>query len=113
MAEDRNDRTVFQQPPQGSLRAGVRLNGIYEIERLIAEGGMGEVYKGVAVTSGDPVAIKLVRPDMARHPDVMAMFKREAAILHNLQHDAIPRYYVFTVEPELQRSYEEMAAGHF
>ena len=108
MAEDSNDRTVFQQPPQGSLRAGVRLNGIYEIERLIAEGGMGEVYKGVAVTSGDPVAIKLVRPDMARHPDVMAMFKREAAILHNLQHDAIPRYYVFTVEPELQRSYIAM-----
>jgi serine/threonine protein kinase, bacterial len=84
------------------------LNGIYEIERLIAEGGMGEVYKGVAVTSGDPVAIKLVRPDMSRHPDVMAMFNREAAILHNLQHDAIPRYYVFTVEPELQRSYIAM-----
>src|ERR1700723_2121236 len=75
MAEDSNDRTVFQQPPQGSLRAGVRLNGIYEVERLIAEGGMGEVYKGVAVTSGNPVAIKLVRPDMSRHPHVMAMSK--------------------------------------
>ncbi len=105
MVEDMADKTVFQQSPQGSLRPGVRLNDMFEIERLIAEGGMGEVYKGVAVASGDPVAIKLVRPDMARHPDVMALFKREASILHNLLHDAIPRYYVFSVEPDLQRAY--------
>jgi serine/threonine-protein kinase len=104
-----DDKTVFQATPQGSLRPGVRLNGgMFEIERLIAEGGMGEVYKGVATASGDPVAIKLVRPEMARHPDVMALFKREANILHNLQHDAIPRYYVFSIEPELQRPYIAM-----
>ena len=105
MSEERDDRTAFEQPAVGSLRPGVRLNDMFEIERLIAEGGMGEVYKGVAVASGDPVAIKLVRPDMARHPDVMALFKREASILHNLLHDAIPRYYVFSVEPDLQRAY--------
>jgi serine/threonine-protein kinase len=81
---------------------------MFEIERLIAEGGMGEVYKGVSVASGDAVAIKLVRPEMARNPDVMALFKREAAILHTLLHDAIPRYYVFSVEPELQRAYIAM-----
>ena len=100
--------TVFQPRPAGSLRPGVRLNDMFEIERLIAEGGMGEVYKGVSVASGDPVAIKLVRPEMARDPDVMALFKREAAILHNLLHDAIVRYYVFSVEPELQRVYIAM-----
>jgi len=55
------DQTVFQPKPQGSLRPGVRLNGIFEIEALIAEGGMGEVYKGVALASGDAVAIKVVR----------------------------------------------------
>ncbi len=103
-----DDKTVFQSAPQGSLRPGVRLNGMFEIERLIAEGGMGEVYKGVAMATGDPVAIKLVRPEMARHPDVMALFRREADILHNLLHDAIPRYYVFSIEPELQRPYIAM-----
>ena len=103
-----DDKTVFQPAPQGSLRPGVRLNGMFEIERLIAEGGMGEVYKGVATASGDPVAIKLVRPEMARHPDVIALFRREADILHNLLHDAIPRYYVFSIEPELQRPYIAM-----
>ncbi len=103
-----DDKTVFQPAPQGSLRAGVRLNGMFEIERLIAEGGMGEVFKGVAIATGDPVAIKLVRPEMARHPDVMALFRREANILHDLMHDAIPRYYVFSIEPELQRPYIAM-----
>jgi serine/threonine protein kinase len=103
-----DDKTVFQPAPQGSLRPGVRLNGMFEIERLIAEGGVGEVYKGVATATGDPVAIKLVRPEMASHPDVMALFRREANILHDLLHDAIPRYYVFSIEPELQRPYIAM-----
>ena len=103
-----SDKTVFQPAPQGSLRQGVRLNGIFEIEALIAEGGMGEVYKGVALASGDAVAIKVVRPDMARDPEVMALFKREAAILHDLLHEAIVRYYVFSLEPELQRYYIAM-----
>ena len=105
---DLREATQFEPTPQGSLRPGVRLNDMFEIERLIAEGGMGEVYKGIAVASGDPVAIKVVRPEMARRSDVMALFKREAAILHNLLHDAIPRYYVFSVEPDLQRAYIAM-----
>ncbi len=100
--------TVVQPKPQGSLRPGVRLNGMFEVERLIAEGGMGEVYKGVFLASGDPVAIKLVRPEMARQAEVIALFKREAAILHNLLHDAIVRYYTFSIEPDLQRAYIAM-----
>jgi serine/threonine-protein kinase len=103
-----DDKTVFQPRPKGSLSQGVRLNGMFEIERLIAEGGMGEVYKGLAVASGDAVAIKVVRPEMSRDPDVMALFRREAAILHDLLHDAIVRYYVFSLEPELQRYYIAM-----
>jgi serine/threonine-protein kinase len=105
-----DDRTVFQPkaPSQGSVAPGRLLNGMFQIERLIAEGGMGEVYKGMAVASGDAVAIKLVRPDLASDPEVMALFKREAQVLHDLLHDAIVRYYVFSLEPELQRYYIAM-----
>src|SRR5579863_7924462 len=102
------ENDALQPPPRGSLRPGVVLNDMFEIERLIAEGGMGEVYKGVATASGNTVAIKLIRPEMASHPDAMALFRREADILHNLLHDAIPRYYVFSVEPELRRAYIAM-----
>jgi len=103
-----DDKTVFQARPEGSLSRGVRLNGMFEIERLIAAGGMGEVYKGIAVASGDAIAIKVVRPEMSRDPDVIALFRREAAILHDLLHDGIVRYYVFSLEPDLQRYYIAM-----
>ena len=55
------DRTIIQLGSPGSVRRGVRLNGMYEIETLIAQGGMGEVYKGFNIQTNDPVAIKMIR----------------------------------------------------
>jgi len=34
-------------PSRMQLSPGTRLNGIYEIDALIAAGGMGEIYKGI------------------------------------------------------------------
>ena len=102
------DRTVIQFSAPGSLRQGVRLNGMYEIERLLAQGGMGEVYKGFNIQTRDPVAIKMILPELAQNADVFELFRREASILHNLQHEAIVRYFVFSVDPDLQRAYLAM-----
>lgn len=101
-----SDRTVFL--PRTGLAPGVRLNGIYEIERLIATGGMGEVYQGRAIQTGDAVAIKIVRSDMAQDSNVLTLFRNEAAALHNLYNEAIVRYYVFTVDPATQATYLAM-----
>lgn len=100
------DRTVFL--PRTGLAPGVRLNGIYEIERLIATGGMGEVYQGRAIQTGDAVAIKIVRSDMAQDANVITLFRNEASALHNLYNEAIVRYYVFTVDPATQATYLAM-----
>ncbi|HYA71957.1 MAG TPA: serine/threonine-protein kinase, partial [Roseiarcus sp.] len=102
------DKTVFQPAPGGSVRPGARLNGIYEIEKLIAQGGMGEVYRGFNIQTNDLVAIKMIRPELSRNPDALALFRREASTLHNLQHEAIVRYFVFSVDPDLQRAYLAM-----
>ena len=102
------DRTVIQFGSPGSLRGGVRLNGMYEIETLLAQGGMGEVYKGFNIQTRDLVAIKMILPELARNEDVFALFRREATTLHNLQHEAIVRYFVFSVDPDLQRAYLAM-----
>ena len=91
-----------------SVRPGVRLNGIYQIDRLIAQGGMGEVYKGSNVETGDPVAIKMIRQELSENQNAMALFRREASTLHNVQHEAIVRYYVFSVERTLNRAYLAM-----
>ena len=101
-----SDRTVFM--PRTGLAPGVRLNGIYEIERLIATGGMGEVYQGRAIQTGDAVAIMIVRSDMAQDANVLALFRNEASALHNLYNEAIVRYYVFTVDPATQATYLAM-----
>lgn len=100
------ERTVFA--PRSGIAAGTRLNGIYEIERLIAVGGMGEVYKGRAIQTGDAVAIKMIRPDMAQNENALALFRKEAAALHNLYNEAIVRYYVFTIDPVTQAPYLAM-----
>ncbi|MBR1155203.1 serine/threonine-protein kinase [Bradyrhizobium sp. JYMT SZCCT0428] len=87
---------------------GTRLNGIYEIDHLIGVGGMGEIYKSHEIQTGTAVAIKMLLPDMAANESALALFRREASALHYLMHDAIVRYFVFTVEPVLQRPYLAM-----
>jgi hypothetical protein len=87
---------------------GTQLNGIYEVDELIAAGGMGEVYRGHVIQTGDVVAIKVLLPDMAENAAALALFRKEASALHNLYHEAIVRYYVFTVEPILKCPYLAM-----
>ena len=101
-----SDRTVIA--PRSGIVIGTRLNGIYEIERLIATGGMGEVYKGRAIQTGDAVAIKMIRPEMAQNENALTLFRKEAAALHNLYNAAIVRYYVFTIDPATQSPYLAM-----
>lgn len=101
-----SERTVFA--PRSGVVIGTRLNGIYEVERLIATGGMGEVYKGRAIQTGDAVAIKMIRPEMAQNENALTLFRKEAAALHNLYNEAIVRYYVFTIDPATQAPYLAM-----
>ena len=91
-----------------SLPKGTRLNGIYEIDIFLASGGMGDIYKGHSIETGDTVAIKVMRQELAENAAALALFRKEASALHHLYHGAIVRYFVFTVEPELQRPYLAM-----
>ncbi|MEJ1157599.1 serine/threonine-protein kinase [Prosthecomicrobium sp. N25] len=90
------------------LPAGTRLNDIYEIDEPIAAGGMGEVYRGHSILTGDSIAIKMIKAELADTESAMALFRKEASALHNLHHEAIIRYYLFTVEPKLGRPYLAM-----
>jgi serine/threonine protein kinase len=90
------------------LRAGTQLNGIYEIDSAIATGGMGEIYKGHEIQTGDPVAIKVIRADMADDALVLALFRKEASALNRIHHEAIVRYFVFSLDPILRRHYLAM-----
>jgi len=86
----------------GSL-VGAVINNNYKILEMIQAGGMGEVYKGEQVFTGDPVAIKIVLPSLAQDQKVLTLFKREARILSQLADEAIVRYFNFVHDPELDR----------
>src|SRR3954470_5632646 len=92
----------------GRLAAGTRLNGIFEIDQHIAYGGMGEIYRGHAVETGDVVAIKVMRTDLADNTTALALFRKEASALHYIHHDAIVRYYIFSLDPGTSRHYLAM-----
>src|SRR6185436_15171214 len=50
----------------------------YRIDEQIAEGGMGVVYRATHLDLDQPVAIKVVRPDLAHNELVIARFLNEA-----------------------------------
>ncbi len=61
----------------------------YRIERLLGEGGMGEVYLARHVRTGRPLAVKLLVPEAAREPENLQRFEREARALGALGHPNI------------------------
>src|SRR5690606_33057661 len=83
-------------------------DGTYEIEKMIGEGGMGEVYRGRLVETDDPVAIKMIKPEFAGDESILALFRKEASALHTLSHDSIVRYFGIAVDSRLNRHYLAM-----
>ena len=102
-------RTQFGTPALQAQRQvqpvspGVLINNNYRVQNLISAGGMGEVYRGENAFTGDPVAIKIVLPELARDPEIVSLFKREARILGQLTDDAIVRYHNFVLDTDLNR----------
>ena len=93
---------------QSCLSHGTRLNGIYEIDHPIGTGGMGEIYKGHLVETGDPVAIKMMLPELCGQKMPLRFLVRRHRHYTTFNIDLIARYYVFTVEPVLRRPYLAM-----
>lgn len=69
------------------------LNGRYEIGELIGRGGMADVYLGRDIRLGRSVAIKVLRPDLARDPLFQSRFRREAQAVAGLNHPAVVSVY--------------------
>jgi serine/threonine-protein kinase len=75
-----------------TLSAGTRL-GPYEITAPLGAGGMGEVWRARDVRLGREVAIKVLPEALAREPERMSRFEREAHVLASLNHAHIAALY--------------------
>ena len=78
-------------------RAGQVL-GSYQLMRRLGEGGMGEVYLGRHVKLGREVAVKVLRAELARDPEILRRFFQEARVVNDINHPHIVEVIDFAEE---------------
>ena len=72
-----------------SPRVGVTLSGRYRLQRLIATGGMGQVWEAVDSRLGRRVAVKVLKQEFSADPEFLERFRAEARIVAMLNHPGI------------------------
>lgn len=73
----------------------------YRIERLVASGGMGAVYRAIDTRFNRPCAVKEMLDEFSDEKDraqAVEWFSREATLLLDLNHPCIPRVRDFFIE---------------
>lgn len=71
--------------------AGEVIGGKYRIERKLGEGGMGVVFAATHLVLDQPVALKLLRAEVASHPDIAERFQREARAAAMIKSEHVAR----------------------
>lgn len=89
---------------------GERL-GPYEVVSAIGAGGMGEVFKAHDTRLDRDVAIKRLAPQLARDPDALARFEREALSVAKLSHPNILAIYEFGRQGDIAFVVTELVDG--
>lgn len=74
-------------------RIGTTLGGRYRLGAKIGTGGMSDVYAATDELLGRDVAVKMMRPDLARDTTFLERFRREAQNAAKLNHPAIVAVY--------------------
>ncbi|WP_246540926.1 serine/threonine-protein kinase [Mycobacterium spongiae] len=72
-----------------SPRVGVTLSGRYRLQRLIATGGMGQVWEAVDSRLGRRVAVKVLKSEFSSDPEFIERFRAEARTTAMLNHPGI------------------------
>jgi serine/threonine protein kinase len=93
-----------------TLSPGAKL-GNFEIVELIGRGGMGEVYRARDSRLKRDVAIKVLPAGLARDPDRIARFEREARAAGGLNHPNIVSVYEIGREDNTYWIATELVAG--
>jgi tetratricopeptide (TPR) repeat protein/tRNA A-37 threonylcarbamoyl transferase component Bud32 len=81
------------QENDGLLEPGTVLAQRYEILKTLGVGGMGAVYKARDRELDRMVALKVIRPDLARNAAIVERFKQELRLSHQVTHKNVIRIY--------------------
>jgi len=85
--------TLTGQITSAELRSGDVLGGRYRIESLLGVGGMGVVYRARDLSLDIDVALKLLRPELARKPDAFERFRKELLLARQVSSPHVVRIH--------------------
>ena len=88
-----------------------QLGSKYLLGEVIGRGAMGEVFKGTARDSGDPVAIKILRPELVSDREAVARFMQERQILTSISSPATVRVIDLVAEGQTLAIVMELISG--
>src|SRR5258708_11728430 len=72
----------------------------YELREQLGAGGFGAVYRAYQPAVNREVAIKVILPEYANHPDFIYRFEAEAQVIARLEHPYIVPLYDYWREPD-------------
>lgn len=82
---------MMDSRPGDLFQPGDLLNNTYRIEMLLGRGGTSDVYKARSEISGNLVALKVLKQELAGNEDFTVLMAREENI-REIRHDAVVRY---------------------
>ena len=81
----RNDEFLHaSQVTRPRVWTALLLNESYKVGSLIEQGAATELYDGIEVSTGEPVALKILLPQLAEDAKTRALFVDEARALRRL-----------------------------
>src|SRR5215470_1742514 len=85
--------TITGQLGLVELRAGDMLAGRFRIESLLGIGGFGYVYRAHDTSLDIDVALKLLRPELARKPGAFERFRQELLLARQVSSPHVVRIH--------------------
>ena len=76
-----------------AIEPGSVIGNRFEILQLLGEGGMGAVYKAHDRELERDVALKLIRAELARNPEILQRFKQELILARQVTHRNVIRIF--------------------
>ncbi len=85
--------TKTLERPQASFGRGHLLAGRFEILEAIGSGGMGTVYRVMDRKTGEEMALKLLKPEVASDHHIIERFKNELRVTRRITHKNVCRMH--------------------
>jgi serine/threonine-protein kinase len=87
------------------------LGSRYVLHEALGRGAMGQVFAGSIRPAGEPVAIKILRPELVSDPEIVARFVRERTILTSVDDPHVVRVVDLVVEGDTLGIVMELVRG--